>query len=57
MEIYEQTIINQIVQSFKQAYDVCVKQKIPSDEKARILSLLLRTSKYEKVMKIFGCTQ
>ena len=46
-----------MVQSFKQIYDIYVKQRIPFLEQIQILSLLLRSWKYEKVTDIFGCTR
>ena len=54
---FEQSITNEMVQSLKQVYDMYVKQKMPFIEQVRLLSLLPRSWKYEKVMNIFGCTR
>ena len=46
-----------MVQSLEQVYDIYVKQNMPFIDQVRILSLLPRSWKYEKVMSIFGCTR
>ena len=46
-----------MVQSLKRVYDIYVKQNMPFIDRVRILSLLPRSWKYEKVMSIFGCTR
>ncbi|CAF1620938.1 unnamed protein product [Adineta ricciae] len=53
----ELSISNEMVQSLKQVYDIYVKQRMPFIEQVRILSLLPRSWKYEKVMSLFGCTR
>ena len=53
----EQSIANEMVQSLKQVYDMYEKLKMPFIEQVRLLSLLPRSWKYEKVMNIFGCTR
>ncbi|CAF3041703.1 unnamed protein product [Rotaria sp. Silwood2] len=54
---FQLSISNEMVQSLKQVYDIYVKQKMPFVEQVRLLSLLPRSWKYEKVMSIFGCTR
>ena len=51
------SISNEMVQSLKQVYDIYVKQNMSFIDQVRILSLLPRSWKYEKVMSIFGCTR
>ena len=51
------SITNEMVQSLKQVYDIYVKQNMSFIDQVRILSLLPRSWKYEKVMSIFGCTR
>ena len=51
------SISKEIVQSLKHVYDIYVKQKIPFIDQVRLLSLLPRSCKYEKVIDIFGCTR
>ncbi|CAF4225837.1 unnamed protein product [Rotaria magnacalcarata] len=51
------SITNEMVQSLKQVYDIYVKQKMPFIDQVRLLSLLPRSWKYEKVMDIFECTR
>lgn len=46
-----------MVDSLKQVYEIYVKQNMPFIDQVRILSLLPRSWKYEKVMSIFGCTR
>ena len=50
-------ITNEMVQSLKQMYDIYVKQNVSFIDQVRILSLLPRLWKYEKVMSIFGGTR
>ena len=33
-----------------------VKEKVPFDEQVRLLSLLLRSWRYDKIMNTFGCS-
>ncbi|CAF3012691.1 unnamed protein product [Rotaria sp. Silwood2] len=51
------SITNEMVQSLKKVYDIYVKQNIPFIDQVRILSLLPRPWKCEKVMSIVGCTR
>ena len=51
------SITNEMLQSLKQMYDIYVKQNMSFIDQVRILSLFLRSWKYEKVMSIFGCTR
>ena len=51
------SITNEMVQSLKQVYDIYVKQNMSFIDQVRILSLLPRSWKYEKVMSIFACTR
>jgi hypothetical protein len=51
------SISNEMIQSLKQVYDIYAKQKMPFIEQVRLLSLLPRSWKYEKVMIMFGCTR
>ena len=51
------SITNEMVQSLKLVYDIYVKQNMSFIDQVRILSLLPRSWKYEKVMSIFGCTR
>lgn len=46
-----------MVQNFKKIYDIYVKQKMPFVEQVRLLSLLPRSWKYEKVINISECTR
>ena len=46
-----------MVQSLRQVYDIYVKRDMPFIDQVRILSLLPRSWKYEKVMSTFGCTR
>lgn len=46
-----------MVQNLKEIYDLYVQQKLPFVEQVRLLSLLPRAWKYEKVMEIFVCTR
>ena len=51
------SISNEMVQSLKQVYDIYVKEKMSFIEQTRLLSLIPRSWKYEKIMEIFGCTR
>ena len=46
-----------MIQTLKQTYDIYIKQNFPFIEQVRLLSILPRSWKYEKVMNIFGCTR
>ncbi|CAF4437621.1 unnamed protein product, partial [Rotaria magnacalcarata] len=52
--IFNETKDNEMVQNLKQIYDACVEQKMLFIEQVRLLSLLPRSWKYEKIMEIFG---
>lgn len=56
-EQFQLSISNEMIQTLKQVYDIYAKQKMPFIEHVRLLSLLPRSWKYEKVMNIFGCTR
>ncbi|CAF4058673.1 unnamed protein product [Rotaria magnacalcarata] len=52
--IFNETMDNEMVQNLKQIYDAYVEQKMLFIEQVRLLSLLPRSWKYEKIMEIFG---
>jgi hypothetical protein len=52
----EQILNNEMVKNLKQIYDLYVEQKIPFIEQVRLLSLFPRSSKYETIIKVFGCS-
>lgn len=56
-EEFQLSITNEMVQSLKEVYDIYVKQKMTFIDQVRVLSLLPRSWKYEKVMEMFGCTR
>ena len=53
----DETVENEMVRNLKQVYHAYVEQKVPFMEQVRLLSLLPRSWKYEKIMEIFGCSQ
>ncbi|CAF4064817.1 unnamed protein product [Rotaria magnacalcarata] len=55
--IFNETMDNEMVQNLKQIYDAYVEQKMPFIEQIRLLSLLRRSWKYEKIMEIFGSSK
>ena len=48
---------NEKIQKLKQIYDSYVKQKMLFEELVRLLSLLSRSWRYNKIMNIFGCSR
>jgi hypothetical protein len=48
---------NEMVQNLKQIYDEYIKHNMPFVEQVRIISLLPRSWHYDKIIRIFGCTQ
>ncbi|CAF5168288.1 unnamed protein product, partial [Rotaria magnacalcarata] len=55
--IFNETMDNEMVQNLKQIYDAYFEQKMPFIEQIRLLSLLRRSWKYEKIMEIFGSSK
>ena len=53
----QQAMNNETIQNLKRIYNLYVKQKMPFDEQVRLLSLLSRSWRYDKIMNIFGCSR
>ena len=53
----QQVMSNEMIQNLKQTHDLYVKQKMLSDEQFRLLSLLPRSWRYDKIMNTFGCSR
>ena len=53
----DKALSNEVIQNIKQIYDLYVKQKMPFIEQVQLLSLVPRSSSYEKIMEVFQCSR
>jgi hypothetical protein len=52
----DQTLNNEMVENLKQVYNLYAEQKLPFIEQVRLLSQLPRSTKYEAIVEVFGCS-
>ncbi|CAF1565572.1 unnamed protein product, partial [Didymodactylos carnosus] len=52
----DEMMANAMIQNLKNIYYACLKNKIPIVERARLLSLLPRTWKYDQIKVTFNCS-
>lgn len=56
-ESLHETINNEMVQNLKQIYDFYVEHRLAYIEQVRLLSLLLRSCEYEKIVDVFDASR
>ena len=56
-ESLQETISNEMVQNLKRIYNFYVKHRIPFMKQVRLLSMLLHSWDYEKIIDIFGASR